>query len=601
MARNRSNRGSGSARRGRDDTPQRSDAGKPKPGIDQAAAATGKPDPGAADPGMSGRTPPAASPSGASTSSPGAPSPTTASPTPASPSAPSAAKPAASAPSAPAAAPRPGARTVPEGRTVPESRVINAQAASPVGGGAAARPTSASGTTGAAGGQRPQVSGPDRPGSGGRTASGGSGRSFGAGVLGGVLGGAAVALLVLWYQSGGDELAALQSRIDRVEGAVASATSDGGAESLAGRIQALESASGDELVARLDALEAQVEGQGATQAQLEGDEGPDLSGRLAEIEAALAQLPGDDPQLAQLEQRLAALESSTGAAGDAAPDDGTAALQATVTDLQERLAALAVRLPEDTESRLSQLDQRLGAAEQAESRLQQLSGGVDQLTQKLDADERQSQELASQLGALGERVSDAESRLEAASRNRNRATALALIVGQLEAAIDEARPYQTQVQALTAMTQSGAGGDAADDPIGQAVSELEPGAASGVPSIATLRQSFAPIANEIVHASRAPEGDNLLNRATDNLMRLVTVRPVGDDVRGETAEARVARAEAALDKGDLAAAVAELDQLEGRPADAAADWLAQAKARLGANQAVAQLRTQATDLLSQSD
>ncbi|MGH6917192.1 MAG: mitofilin family membrane protein, partial [Geminicoccaceae bacterium] len=92
----------------------------------------------------------------------------------------------------------------------------------------------------------------------------------------------------------------------------------------------------------------------------------------------------------------------------------------------------------------------------------------------------------------------------------------------------------------------------------------------------------------------------LINRATDNLMRLVTVRPVGDDVRGDTAEARVARAEAALDKGDLASAVAELDQLEGRPAAVAADWLGQAKARLGADQAVAQLRAQATDLLSQS-
>jgi hypothetical protein len=56
-----------------------------------------------------------------------------------------------------------------------------------------------------------------------------------------------------------------------------------------------------------------------------------------------------------------------------------------------------------------------------------------------------------------------------------------------------------------------------------------------------------------------------------------------------------------MDKGDLASAVAELDQLEGRPADAAADWLAQAKARLGADQAVVQLRTQAADLLSQSD
>jgi hypothetical protein len=46
--------------------------------------------------------------------------------------------------------------------------------------------------------------------------------------------------------------------------------------------------------------------------------------------------------------------------------------------------------------------------------------------------------------------------------------------------------------------------------------------------------------------------------------------------------------------------VSELDQLEGRPAEAAAAWLAQAKARLGADRAVAQLRTQATDLLRQN-
>ena len=335
--------------------------------------------------------------------------------------------------------------------------------------------------------------------------------------------------------------------------------------------------------------------------------GPDLSGRLAEIEAALAARPGgDESQLAQLEQRLAALESAgatTGAAGEAAPDDGAAALQDAVTALQERLEALSARLPEDTQEP-PRASSTSGSAppSRPSSRLQELSGSVDQLTQQLSADEQQGQELASQIGTLDERVSAAESRLEAAARNRNQATALALIVGQLEAAIDEARPYATQVQALTAMTQDGAGSDAAArrrDPAG--------GERAGTwrrerrsKHRARCASSFAPVANEIVHAARAPEGDSLLNRATDNLMRLVTVRPVGDDVRGDTAEARVARAEAALDKGDLAAAVAELEQLEGRPAEAAADWLAQAKARLGADQAVAQLRTQAADLLSQS-
>jgi hypothetical protein len=47
--------------------------------------------------------------------------------------------------------------------------------------------------------------------------------------------------------------------------------------------------------------------------------------------------------------------------------------------------------------------------------------------------------------------------------------------------------------------------------------------------------------------------------------------------------------------------VAELYQLAGRPAEVAADWLSQAKARLGADQAVAELRTHATDLLAEAN
>jgi hypothetical protein len=456
---------------------------------------------------------------------------------------------------------------------------VNARAAGPAGsgmaGGAAARPTSAS-AAGPSGGQRSQGGSSDRSGPGARPpATAGSGRNFGIGLIGGVIGGAAVALLAFWYQNAGDELAALRGRIAQVESTVARAGDGGRVESLAERVQALETASGSDVLSRLEALETEV-GQGATQAQRPG---------------------ADASQLAQLGQRLEALESAGRDA--AASDQGGTAQQEAVTALEERLAALAARLPEDTQGRLSQIDQRLGAAEQAESRLQQLSSSVDQLTQELDTDEQRSQELATQLSALSERVSGAENKLDAALRNRSRASALALIVGQLEAAIDEARPYQSQVETLTAMTQDSAA--AGDDAIEQAVSALEPGAASGVPSIATLRQSFQPVANEIVHAARAPDGDNLIDRATDNLMRLVTVRPVGDDVRGDTAEARVARAEAALDKGDLASAVAELDQLDGRPAEAAAGWLSQAKLRLGADQAVAKLRMHATDLLAQAD
>jgi hypothetical protein len=62
----------------------------------------------------------------------------------------------------------------------------------------------------------------------------------------------------------------------------------------------------------------------------------------------------------------------------------------------------------------------------------------------------------------------------------------------------------------------------------------------------------------------------------------------------------VARAEAALEQGNLAAAVAELEGLEGAAADAAAPWLAEARARLAAQAALAALQDRATHLLSEA-
>jgi hypothetical protein len=404
------------------------------------------------------------------------------------------------------------------------------------------------------------------------------GRGFGAGLVGGLIGGAvATLLIVLWFQRG-DDLDTLRARVDQLDSSVSSATSDSGQlASLAGRVDALET----------------------------GTTIPDLSGRVAEIEAALAQLPASaDAPLAQFEQRLAALESAGATPGGNDQANAVKALQEQLTALATQEAARvedtsakleqATGKLQDVDGRLGQVDQRLAAAEQTGTQLQQLSATVDQLSQKLTADAQLGQALASQISALGERVSGTESKVQATNQARERAAAVALIVAQLQTALDDATPYQGPVDALTAM----AGDDGA---IKSAASELQASASSGVPTMAALRQSFEPVAREVVRAARAPEGDSLIDQAAGSLMRLVTVRPAGSQAEGDGVDARVARAEASLNEGDLAAAVAELDQLEGEPAQAAADWLAQARARLAAEQAVTQLRAQATDLLTQTN
>ena len=111
-----------------------------------------------------------------------------------------------------------------------------------------------------------------------------------------------------------------------------------------------------------------------------------------------------------------------------------------------------------------------------------------------------------------------------------------------------------------------------------------------------LRQQFDQVEGEIIAAARGGEG--LFEQAANNLRQLVTVRPVGAKAEGENAAAVVARAQARLQEGDLAAAVQEVEQLSGEAAQAAQPWLDQARARLAAEEAVSALQARTAELLT---
>jgi hypothetical protein len=164
------------------------------------------------------------------------------------------------------------------------------------------------------------------------------------------------------------------------------------------------------------------------------------------------------------------------------------------------------------------------------------------------------------------------------------ATAFMLAVGRLGAALSEGRPYAAELDTLNKL----AGTDPQLASAAPALDVLAPHAATGAPSKIRLVARFPDVARAIVQAAQqdgasgavdAAAGgwfDRLIGRFTD----LVTVRPVGADVEGDGPAARVARAEAHLQTGDLESAVVELEMLSGAPAEAAASWLAEAKARL---------------------
>jgi hypothetical protein len=253
--------------------------------------------------------------------------------------------------------------------------------------------------------------------------------------------------------------------------------------------------------------------------------------------------------LSALTQRIDALEQRPAAA---APDTG-------VADAQKALA-----------DRLAALEQKVSAAAGNAQAAQELRGEVDSLKQ--------------QVTSVNQAVTQRQDAATAAQ-------ALVLAAGQLRASLSGGQPFQQDLQAVRAL-------NIADTGVTQPLDAVAPYAAKGIPTRAQLTDRFEPLAGEIVRADIRGEGNGWIDSAVGKLSTLVTVRREGGGVVGTTSDAVVARAEAALSEGNLAKAVEELSTLQGPAAQTAGPWLADAKARLAADQAARQLNDRAIALMT---
>ena len=408
-------------------------------------------------------------------------------------------------------------------------------------------------------------------------------RSWLAGIIGGLIGGGLVALAAYLLPQQPAGLTEVRGELDQLR------------QSVSGMAQP------EDLLGRVEAVEAAVAGAQNLPERLQAVEGADAS--LGERIVAL------EKQLAAVEEQVETMQ--TGAAGGVAPErvatleSDLAALEAAVAGLQGAAPSSGVaggQAVADLASRIGVLEGRLGQAEGAGDEIAGLAGRVGAVEQQIAAGEQETTgliddvvSLSGQVAALSTRVDalaegqeQLQQRIASTEERRTQAATLARTVAQLDAALEQGAPFEDVLESLQGHE---------DAVVLEAAAQLEPVAASGVPSLSALRSSFDPVANQIVHAARAPEGDGLLQKAAGNLMSLVTVRPVGADAEGDGAPARVARAEAALDRGDIGAAIAELEALDAPAAAAAAPWLAEARARLAAETAFQMLQERATLLL----
>ena len=293
--------------------------------------------------------------------------------------------------------------------------------------------------------------------------------------------------------------------------------------------------------------------QAALAAQLDA-----LEGRIAALSAEVAEMPG----------AKAVTDAEAAAALVAEQADGLARRIRTLEELLARLDASVAALGAAVEKPRS--DPVAAAASEAAARN---TAALEELERRVGALESAPRQVAAAAGP-GQQ-------------------ALAVAVSQLREALRGPGPFAPEMEILDSL----AGGNAE---VAQALADIAPAAEKGIPTREDLRERFADVAGAVVRAAEGPEEGGWVGEALSTVASVVTVRRTGADVPGDSPEAVVARAEALLEEDDLAAAVEELTALVS-PGPLAEEWLADARARLSAEEALKTLQALVIGQIAQGD
>lgn len=253
--------------------------------------------------------------------------------------------------------------------------------------------------------------------------------------------------------------------------------------------------------------------------------------------------------------------------------------------LPERIqsAAQKIELPGDTSVTLAGFAGRLEAMardvqgqqilQTARARLQTLAGGGDEAgveartvtPASLDAAREQDPALAQTFAGVPPED------LKAAS--------LLLAFSQVRESLDRGNtPFNKDLDLLLNLV-----GDS-DPALRESLLRLAPQAEKGILTPSGLVGQFKSMAGDAVMASLQGEDVSFEDRAMARLNQVLQVEKNGELVTGTDTQAKIARAQAALDAGDVEGAVTELEGLDGPAAQTARPWIDEAQAVVTANQ-----------------
>ena len=357
-----------------------------------------------------------------------------------------------------------------------------------------------------------------------------------------------------------DRIATLQADVEslsaQIQATIDDETLQQAIDPLKGDVDALKQEIAT-LKTELETLRGSADAGSTTLSQAPGVDLTPIEERLGKLERALSDASTRIEQVAS--GQGGATGATTPAPDSTAPDPRVDGLVSENEALKQQIASLTERLDQ-----MSGLDAKVG----------ELAPRLEALAPRLDA-------LDQQVAALPK------------SNEQQHAVALIVAVGELRSALASDKGFAAELSTLNDLAHDD---EALRPRLKPIVDRLAPMADSGVPTLSQLAAAFP--ATEIARAGEAElagevTDDSWLKRFWRGLghsvSEVITVRPTGPDVEGDDTLARLARAEAKLGEGDLAAAVAEVKALTGLAAETAAEWLAQAEARLAIEEAAAQL------------
>jgi hypothetical protein len=430
------------------------------------------------------------------------------------------------------------------------------------------------------------------------------------GLIGGLLGGAIVAVAGYWYTitqpfvppvltARLEALEATRPRLDSVAGEAASlrersevtASTIGNLQS---RLASLEQA-GASAPERLSTVEQatrdlreRLDGARATTDTIAGD----VSGRLEELRARVDRLAADTSGLTRAGGEVSAAADRLAALGQGQQQLGgeIGQLRGALDEVRNagvRSGQEAQAAREAMRQELQQIRTDLGALRGRVDGLQGLTAAVAALEQASGARQAETGQVAEDVAALRRDIEQrlsgvaeqtrqaaarAEERVAARAAEVERAGALALAAYELRNALARGGSVAPTAELITKTA-----GDDAE--VRAAAEALAPAASADVPSLAQLSQRLDAVAEAAAAPPPGEEAKGWLGTAGQNLTGLVQVAP-SDRASTTPAGAAVEAARDALAAGDVTAAKAAIEPLAASGNEAARDWIAAADRRL---------------------